>query len=77
MKKGRILSIDSLGIAQVQLNDRVLEARIVTGDAHIGDRVSGPMESGIQTWTCPLSRRIVVQVLPQSAPKGARNYATM
>ncbi|MDB6163910.1 MAG: hypothetical protein JWL98_1342 [Xanthomonadaceae bacterium] len=75
METGRILSIDPRGIVQVQLIDRVIEAQIMSGGAHIGDRINGPMQPGIQTWICSLNRTVVVNVQMQPMRAAPLAYA--
>ena len=71
MQTGRILSIDSRGNLQLQLPDRVIDAQVLNGGVHIGSRVSGPMQAGIQTWTCSLNRTILVNVQSDAASAAA------
>jgi hypothetical protein len=69
MKTGRIISIDSHGVIQVQLGDGVLEAQIMSGGAHIGDHVNGLMQTGIQSWTRSLNGTLIVNIPWQQMQK--------
>ena len=71
MQTGRILSVDSRGNVQLQLVDRVIDAQVLSGGVHIGSRVSGPMDEGIQTWTCSMNRKVIVRVCTKPAVQAA------
>ena len=62
MHIGSILRIGSHGEIDVQLPDRVVHARIVSGGGNPGDRVEGHMSPGIRTWVMPPFRTMLVNV---------------
>ena len=61
MHIGSILRIGSRGEIEVQLQDRVVHARIMSGGGNPGDRVEGYMSPGIRTWATA-SRTMLVNV---------------
>ena len=63
MQIGTILHIDSHGIVAVQLKNRVVRARILTGGGQRGDHVEGCMAPGVCSWINTPHRRMVVEVL--------------
>jgi hypothetical protein len=44
------------------LSDRVVHAQIMSGGGNRGDRVEGHMSHGIQTWSLPPLRTMLVTV---------------
>jgi hypothetical protein len=63
MQIGTILHINSRGIVDVQLENRVVRAQILWGGGHTGDRVEGYMHPGVCWWVNTPQRRTVVEVL--------------
>lgn len=63
MQIGTIVHINSRGIVDVQLADRLVHAQILTGGGQRGDMVLGFMTPGVCSWTNPQNRRMVVEVL--------------
>ena len=61
MHIGSILRIGSRGEIEVQLQDRVVHARIMSAGGNPGDRVEGYMSPGIRTWAT-VSRTMLVNV---------------
>ena len=62
MQIGTILHIDSHGLVDVQLANRVVHAQILTGGGQRGDRVEGYMKPGVCSWINTPHRRMVVEV---------------
>jgi hypothetical protein len=62
MHIGSILRIGSHGEVAIQLSDRVVHAQIMTGGGNLGDLVEGHMSPGIQTWSMPPFRTMLVNV---------------
>ena len=62
MHIGSILRIGSHGEVDIQLSDRVVHAQIMSGGGNRGDRVEGHMSPGIQTWSMPPFRTMLVTV---------------
>jgi hypothetical protein len=63
MQIGTILHIDSHGIVDVKLENRVVRAQILWGGGQTGDQVEGYMHPGVCSWMNTPHRRMVVEVL--------------
>jgi hypothetical protein len=68
MQIGTILHIDSRGIVDVQLANRIVHAQILSGGGQAGDQVEGYMSPGVYSWINTPHRRMVVEVLGQPRP---------
>lgn len=62
MHIGSILRIGSRGEIDVQLQERVVHAQIVSGGGNLGDLVEGHMSPGVHTWSMPPYRTMLVKV---------------
>ena len=62
MHIGSILRISFHGEVDIQLTDRVVHALIITGGGNLGELVQGHMSPGIQTWSMPPFRTMLLTV---------------